>query len=513
MALVLMLALGTAGAGATTPRCTIKGTGHADHLVGTPHRDVICGKGGNDRIDGRGGNDVLLGGPGTDRLIGGPGKDDLRGGPGTDVLAGGPDRDTCEDAVGTAGKSCEIWVRTNRPKPHAYRPVPAPCCNYPQAHDSRPPASPWVWFNQRYIDTSIGDGSVTLAVGAWYESGLLASATVQIEGPAGAWRSATLHLLSANRVEATFPVPASTPSGDYRITSLTIVDREGNSLALSSNEIAAAGRAEFEVFHGPDTEGPQLTGFSLSAAQIDTSSAPGTITTTIEAEDPLAGVQSAYAAIELPGWEPGPLQLTGSCSGEEPPDAGTRHAGTWTRNYPLVQHAIPGTYVVSGVYLCDLAGNTTHWTKEELEALGYPTEFVETGPGDTTAPEIVGFWLEPATLHAAAGAASVEFFVHVRDADTGLGGPKLTDFANVWVDFDHPGPSHEATYTGRVPELVSGTGQDGIWKSVRTLPPDAPIGAYHVTGLAASDRAGNVGYVNPPDLTATGWPLTFENLP
>jgi hypothetical protein len=353
---------------------------------------------------------------------------------------------------------------------------------------------------------------MTVDIEAWDESGL-APATIQIDGPSGPWRTLTLQPVSGMRVEATFPVPASTPSGDYRVTALTIADTKGNSRSMTSADFEAGQWREFEVFHGPDTEGPQLTGFSLSAEQIDTSSTPGAIATTIEAEDPLSGVQSAYAAIQLPGWEPGPLILTGSCSNEEPPDLGTRHAGTWVREHKLIQHSIPGTYVVSGVYLCDLAGNMTHWTKEELEALGYPTEFVETGPGDTTAPEIVGFWFEPATLHAAAGAASVDFYVHVRDGDTGLGGPQLTDLGDVWVDFDHPGPSPEATYTGMAPELVSGTGQDGIWKSVTTLPPDAPTGAFHVTELAASDRAGNVAYVKQPDLGATGWPLTFENLP
>jgi hypothetical protein len=224
-------------------------------------------------------------------------------------------------------------------------------------------------------------------------------------------------------------------------------------------------------------------------------------------------VKSAYAAVQLPGWEPGPLEITGLCAGETPPDTGTRHAGVWSRDYHLVQHAIPGHYVVSGVYLCDLAGNMSHYTKAELEGLGYPTEFVETGVGDTTGPEVVGFTFEPAILHAATGAASINFYVHVRDDDTGLGGPQLTDHANVWVDFDHPGPLHEISYGGMVPELVSGTSQDGVWKSVTMLQPDAPVGAYLVTELAASDRAGNVTYVKEPELATSGWPLTFENLP
>lgn len=510
--LVLVSALGGAGAAAATPRCTIAGTGRADHLVGTAHRDVICGRGGNDWIDGRGGNDVLIGGAGNDRLIGGPGKDDLRGGPGKDFLSGGSGRDTCEDEMTSAGNGCESWLRPHHPKAHRHTPVPFPCCFVEsRAPDTQPPDLIWLWFSRRYIDTSTGDGAITLDVEAVDDSGL-GPATVQIDGPSGPWRSVTLQPVSSGRVEATLPVPASTPSGDYRIAALTIADKKGNSRSLAPAEIAATGRPEFEVFHGPDTEGPKLTGFSLSAAQIDTSSAPGTIVTTIEAEDALSGMESAYAAVQLPGWEPGPLELLSSCTSETPPSSGTRHDGAWNSNYSLVEHAIPGAYVVSGIYLCDLAGNTTRYTRQELEELGYPTEFVETGAGDVTGPEVVGFWFEPAMLHAAAGEASIDFYVHVRDNDTGLGGPHLGGFANVWVDFDHPGGGG-ATYSGLAPELVSGASQDGIWKSVTTLESDAPIGPYHVTELAASDRAGNITYLKPPDLTATGWPLTFETCP
>lgn len=511
--LVLALALGSTGASAAKPHCTIKGTAHADHLVGTPHRDVICAAGGDDWVDGRGGNDVLIGGPGNDRLIGGPGNDDLRGGAGDDVLSGGAGRNICRDAAGTVRTGCAHRVPGD-PMPHpvlpTHRATTTPCCSVQP--DTQPPDTAWIWLSDRYVDTSTGDKTIGVSVEAWDESGL-GSATIQIEGPSGLWRTVSLRVVSAMRAEATFPVPATTPSGDYRVTALTIADTKGNSRSRTAGELEPGPWVEFEVFHGPDTEGPQLTGFTLSAEAIDTSSAPGAITTTIEAEDPLSGVQSAYAAIQLPGWEPGGLILTGSCSSEEPPQLGTRHAGAWVNEYSLVQHAIPGTYVVSGVYLCDLAGNWTHWTKEELEELGYATEFVETGPGDTTVPEILDFWFEPATLHAAAGDASVDFYVHVRDDDTGLGGPRLNAYANVWVDFDHPGPSTEASYTGMAPELISGTSQDGIWKSVTTLPPDAPLGAYHVSELAASDRAGNVAYVKEPELATTSWPLTFENLP
>jgi hypothetical protein len=518
-----------APAGAAKPRCTIVGTSHADHLVGTSHRDVICGLGGNDVIEGRGGDDVLVGGLGDDRLIGGAGKDLLRGGAGTDFLSGGPGVDRCEDSPGTVAHGCEKGRRSangassgksrrhahvsGEPTQHRFEPPkgPPPCCSV--GPDTAAPESVWLWFGRRYVDTAAGEGSITLAVEAWDASGL-GSVVAQIVGPGGpVWRTASLVDVSERRAEATLPVPASTPSGDYVITSLSVADKLGNGRTLTGAELGADGLPEFEVFHGPDTEGPKLTGFSLSPTQLDTSGGPGTVAISIGAEDALSGVQSAYAAVQLPGWAPGPLELTGACSNEERPDAGTRHQGTWDKTIPLVQRAIPGTYVVSGVYLCDLAGNDTHYTKAELEELGYPTEFVETGAGDSTPPEVVGFSFAPSVLHAAEGENLIDFYVHVRDDDTGFGEPGLTDAAEIEVLFEHPGPLKSFSDWNGPPELVSGTSRDGVYRQEVRLDADTPVGAYRVEEIIARDRAGNIAYLKAPEMALAGWPLTFEDLP
>ncbi|HEY0280292.1 MAG TPA: hypothetical protein VGC32_18660 [Solirubrobacterales bacterium] len=232
----------------------------------------------------------------------------------------------------------------------------------------------------------------------------------------------------------------------------------------------------------------------------------------IGAEDALSGVQSVFAAVQLPGWEPGPLELIGGCSNEERPDAGTRHQGTWDETRPLVAQAIPGTYVVSGVYLCDLAGNRTHYTKTELEELGYPTEFVETGAGDSTPPEVVGFSFGPSVLHAAEGENLIDFYVHVRDDDTGFGEPGLTDAAEIEVRFEHPGPLKSFGDREGPPELVSGTSRDGVYRQEVGLDADTPVGTYRVEEIIVSDRAGNIAYEKAPEMALAGWPLTFEDL-
>jgi Tol biopolymer transport system component len=83
------------------PRCTIRGTAHAERLVGTSGPDEICGFGGDDRILARGGNDVVLGGDGNDVIVGGDGRDRLFGGRGADTIeARGHGRDALDGGPG-----------------------------------------------------------------------------------------------------------------------------------------------------------------------------------------------------------------------------------------------------------------------------------------------------------------------------------------------------------------------------------------------------------------------------
>ena len=390
-----------------------------------------------------------------------------------------------------------------------------PCCASWQNVDLQPPYRPHAWFDHRYVDTSAGDTDLRIFVEAYDKNGL-GSAALRIDGPTGVWRSIELGAGADSEApfEASFAVPASTPAGDYRVVSLTVADTKGNSETLTGAQLREDGyRPEFEVFDGPDLEGPQLTHFSGSPTEIDTSAAPGGIDFAISATDDLSGVKWAAGSVQLPGWEPGPLKLSGACGGEIPPDEGTRHDGIWLHTYSLVEHAIPGYYKVSGLYLCDLVGNMSHYTEAELEELGYPTEFFETGSGDTTPPEIVDFWLEPKTLRASAGEATVSYYVHVRDADTGFGEWPDKAHSSIDVSFDPPGHPGEWSSSGRVPELVSGTTHDGVWRGEMTLEADGPVGEYEVEWLSATDRAGNRLLIKHPELEARPWDLTFENLP
>jgi PAS domain-containing protein len=496
---VLLLVIAVPAWGA--PKCTIVGTSGADYLHGKPGPDVICGRGGNDQIAGGGGADRIVGGPGNDKLFGGPGKDTLLGGKGQDM---------CRDSAATVFVSCERG-RKNDPtfKPG---PVPPP----PQALEPPDEAAPsvvYLSFGGRYVDTSAGDTEMSLFLEGWDESGI-GTISIGIDGPEGPWRQLELEgdATPWTSVETGIDVPASTPPGDYRIASLTISDRKGNTRTLSAAELEEANYPEFEVFVGPDEEGPELTSLSLSVTEVDTSSAPATVNISIGARDDASGVKSATATVALPNWEPGPWEvLWQGSSGEVPPSSGTRQEGSWVEPYPLIEGAMPGYYKILGVFLTDLVGHKTYYSQQKLKELGYPVEFLQSGGGDSTPPEILDFWLEPDHLRTSAGERTIDFYTHVHDDITGFGqGPGLW---SVETDFEPPGKWTEFSYSGKRPELVSGSLLDGVWRQEVRLEEGAVPGEYKITYLRATDRAGNDMLMNHAEIEAEGWPTSFVNEP
>lgn len=512
LACALLLLVAPASS-SSAPRCTITGTPGPDALRGTRGPDVICGRGGRDQI---------TGGRGVDRILGGPGADHLVGGPGKDALLGGKGNDSCQDSPDTIFASCERQPDFSEPRPKQHRPKPSPS-NWPvpwpttatQPPDEQAPDLVYVTFQQRFVDTSTGDTSVNLYVEAWDSSGI-GPISIRIDGPSGPWRHLELEGEANERtqVNAAIDVPDTTSAGDYRITELTVSDRKGNARTLSQSELEeSAYLPELAVFHGPDNEAPELASLSLSAAEVDTSNSPATVEISIGGRDALSGVNDTFAAVVLPTWEPGPLELTGHMGGEVPPTAGTRHEGVWTQSISLVQHAMPGTYKITGVYLSDLVGNKSHYKREDLEDLGFPLGFIQTGPGDTTAPEIVDFWMEPTTLRASHGERKIFFYVRARDDLTGFGQWPDTGLSDIRVGFEPPGDWDEFESSGRVPELISGTELDGVWRLETIVEAGAPPGEYVIKYVSATDRAGNDGGLKTAGLQSAGLQTAFVNLP
>ena len=532
--LVLLALLGSTGAPRTADaagHCTITGTPGPDRLLGTAGADVICGAGGADTIEGRGGDDRLLGGPGADTLVGGPGRDLLVGGPGNDMLRGGPAADTlrggtgvnrCEDRSVSATSDCDDPSTSSRRSPvpilppATYFQPPRSPAGEPQT-DTSAPSLQSLRVSTENVEIAEGDWWLRLTASAWDESGIQ-SAVVEIEGPNGEpWREIALGSGPARlaTLSTVVEIPDTTPVGEYRVSSVTLVDSLGNLVDLSQPWLHEYEMdAQFEVYNGPDREAPNVVGISFRPGEsIDTSQGPVVVEVPIEVTDPGSGVKSVALGIASPvkkgGW-PRTYRAVATLV------SGTERDGTWQAKFELPPGAAAGFYPVSELALKDHDGHSHDLSAGSLEEAGLPGGFTQAGAADTTRPEITSFSVEPQVIHTAAGEDEIDVEIGVKDNWSGVDGTFDDPISRVNFSLTPPNWPISWGMSGTSPKLVSGTLQDGLWRTRNFLEEQAGFGTWKVRYIEVTDRAGNTTRIEDgplEDFEAEGWDLDFENLP
>ena len=499
-----------ADATASSTRCTLSGTARSDHLKGTPRRDVICGlrgadtiKGlaGNDRLVGGYGNDTLLGGRGNDVLLGGPGNDRLVGGRGADRLHGGSGKNLCPDFSAVDFDRCS-YSRRQSPAPPVPPPSPPPqvCGIFTRPPDECAPRLYRLGISPKSEDINLGPVEVEMTVELDDESPI-ASAAVRLRGPAGFAR--TVSLTAKNQLEYEFVgsilLEVTSELGTYWIDQVSLADAAGNSVVFDEAALASGGfgyAREIELYDGPDTEGPEIENLTILPPSVDTSGGPATVTMTIHATDSLSGVESIGGSFDMPN-TPGNYGFAmGRVRGRAPD-------GEWEIQIQLPRHAAPGEWKLDNLHLWDNAGNgIDYYSPSELESLPFPLTFTQTGPGDTTPPQILDFSIEE-TDHA--GQHAVFFYIHVTDDLAGI------EVGNcLWLETRSVAkPAYGFVVTS--PVQVSGTALDGVLRVGTVFPSKAPTGTYIVESIEACDLTWNQVELSGIALEAKGWDLTFEN--
>lgn len=534
--LALLVSTGAPRPADAAGRCTITGTPGPDRLLGTAAADVICGAGGNDTIEGRGGDDRLLGGPGADTLVGGPGRDLLVGGPGNDMLRGGPAADTlrggtgvnrCEDKSVSATSSCHDPNTPGR-QPRQRSPVvpilpPATYLQPPRIPTDEPqtdtsaPSLQSLGVSTENVEIAEGDWWVRLTATAWDESGIQ-SAEVEIEGPNGEpWQEIALGSGPAGlaRLSTVVEIPDTTPVGDYRVSAVTLVDGLENRVDLPQPWLHEYGMdAQFEVYDGPDREAPNVVGVSFRPGEsIDTSQDPVVVEVSIEVTDPGSGVKSVALGIASPVSK-GPWSRT--YRADAALVSGTERDGTWQAKFELPAGAAAGFYPVSELALEDHAGHFQNFPASSLEEAGLPDGFTQAGAADTTRPEITSFSVEPQVIHTADGENEIDVEIGVKDNWSGVDGTFDDPISKVNFSLTPPNWPISWGMSGTGPKLVSGTFQDGVWRTRNFLEEQAGFGTWKVRYIEVTDRAGNTTRIEDgplEDFEAEGWDLDFENLP
>lgn len=495
--------------------CTIVGTSGPDHMTGTPGRDVICGRGGDDTIRGGRGDDVLVGGPGDDVLIGGPGHDRLIGGPG---------QDRCADVVGTVTSGCPRRAQhRGRPTPVPFprwAPGPvSPPASLPPAQGAQPVPGRPVLESLEFLDETVevaeGDWWAEIAANVWGEDGI-SSVAVTIEGPDGKpWAQVQLGGgAQVATLKKKIPVPASTPTGIYRVSSVTVADAAGQTETFTPEEPGdALFGAQFVVDDGPDEQGPLLEGLAFDPTPVDTSAGPVDVQVPIEVSDAGSGVKAVRLVVANPTTKRSPERVYRAAATLT---AGTAREGTWMATIPLPSGATAGFYPVQELRLEDFSGHSTWFARESLGWRGLPGGFTQVGAADTTKPEVTSFEFLTPVIHSDRGEDKVEVDLGVADAWSGVGSIWPDPVARVDYQLRPPGWPVSWGASGDTPQLISGTEHDGVWHFDQWLGKDAIQGTWGVLWISVTDRAGNTTLLEDAPLEefeARVGELSFENLP
>jgi hypothetical protein len=213
-----------------------------------------------------------------------------------------------------------------------------------------------------------------------------------------------------------------------------------------------------------DVTKPVVAAWSVSAANVDTSTGPKSETVSARVTDNLSGVNTVQLELDGPNGAVYSQPATRT--------AGTALDGTWQATIIMPAGAPAGSYTV-GATAVDVAGNSNH-------AVSVPL-VTQTNAGDVTKPAALS-WQVAYVVHYN-GSLTLTVTARVTDDFSGV--------KNVAFEFDGP---NGAVYS-QPATLSSGNAADGTWQAVITVPANAPDGDYHLA-ITAADNAGNSGRVD-----------------
>ena len=271
----------------------------------------------------------------------------------------------------------------------------------------------------------------------------------------------------------------------------------------------AAPEAALEV----DAAAPELRSFSVTPQSVDTSTGSQTITLEAHITDDLSGAAAdgyTNGVPEMRFVSPSGAQSTWTSFGPSSRISGTPQDGHYRSTITLPRYSEQGTWKLAHVGLVDMAGNRTSLSAADMQAAGLPTTFEQTGAGDAAAPELRSFSVTPQSVDTSTGSQTITLEAHITDD---LSGAAADGYTNGVPEMRFVSPSGaQSTWTSFGPSSrISGTPQDGHYRSTITLPRYSEQGTWKLAHVGLVDMAGNRTSLSAADMQAAGLPTTFNN--
>jgi hypothetical protein len=356
------------------------------------------------------------------------------------------------------------------------------------------------------VDSSSGPAVVTITARLTDErspsiGGTAPLSRVILTGPGGQ-QQATAYLSQAQRISgnatdgvyrATLSIPWHAAPGAWN-ASAVLVDISGNTRTLSTANLSGAGFPSTVSQTGPgDTHAPQLVALGISPASVDTSLQSTTITVSVHAVDDLSGVSDGVskAASQVVLRGPSGAHHARATLSIDRRTAGNALDATFVVSVALPRWSEQGTWTVESVSLVDQVGN-----QQSLTAPG--VSFVQTGIGDTAAPQFRSFNLSTTNLDVRTVSAAIVLRGRIVDDLSGAADGIVDSPTS--VVFTSPSGRQRLTAPFGAAQRLAGNGLDGNYAISTTVPAHAEPGLWTMTDAWPTDAAGNVGH-----LTATAW--------
>jgi hypothetical protein len=263
---------------------------------------------------------------------------------------------------------------------------------------------------------------------------------------------------------------------------------------VSFGAIASSGAAV-------DTSAPVLVSLAMTPTTVDTSAGPAVITITTRLTDqssPSIGGSAPLSRVILTG--PGGQQQATAYISQAQRISGTATDGVYRSTLSIPWHSAPGTWSASAV-LVDISGNTRTLTTADLNGAGFPSSVSQTGPGDTTPPQLVALGIAPASVDTSLQSATITVSVHAVDDLSGLADGVA--MAASQVVLRGPSGAHHARATLSVDHRTSGNPLDATFVVPVTLPRWSEQGIWTVESATLIDQVGNRQVLTAPGVTFT----------
>jgi len=333
-------------------------------------------------------------------------------------------------------------------------------------------------------------------------------------------------LISGDEFNGTYQskmtLPKYSEQGTWKLQYFLLADDVGNAKWLTQNDMNNLGfPTEFEVESSGDVEPPEVLSFNFDPKSIDTSVSSQDIIFTTHLTDCLSGVTDG----DIGGKGVSPSQVRfQSPSGNQisdvlfvPPGdliSGDEFNGTYQNKMTLPKYSEQGMWKLQYFLLVDDVGNAKWLTQDDMNNLGFPTEFEVESSGDVEPPEVLSFNFDSKSIDTSASSQDIIFTTHLTDdlsgvTDGDIGGKGVSPSQ---VRFQSPSGNQISDVLFVPPDdLISGDELNGTYQNKMTLPKYSEQGTWKLQYFLLADDVGNAKWLTKDDMNNLGFPTTLRN--